>query len=113
MGARFQLDPSYMTDARLATFPVWKRAVLRAIRDYGFYLGDSTDRGLKVFPIESGTSYTSLGLPDPWVRYAKAHRLPSSFDRRIDRNVYEFDLESGVDWHRLRAIAPCVTSNDC
>jgi hypothetical protein len=113
MGSLFQLDPSYMTGERLATYPPWKRAVLRAIRDYGFYLGDSTDRGLKVFPIESGTSYTSLGRPDPWVAYAKAHHLPSSFDNSIDRTVYKFDLQSGVDWSRLRAIDPCVVSKDC
>jgi hypothetical protein len=113
MGSRFQLDPAYMTNARLATYPPWKRAVLRAIRDYGFYLGDSTDRGLKVFPIESGTSYTSLGRPDPWVRYAKAHDIPSTFDEIVDRTVYEFDLEDGVDWSRLRAIHPCLASKDC
>ena len=113
MGSRFQLDPRYMTNERLATYPPWKRAVLRAIRDYGFYLGDSTDRPLKVFPIESGTSYTSFGLPDPWVRYARAHDVPSSFDTRIDRTVYRFDLESGVDWRRLRVVHPCVAAKDC
>ena len=76
MGTRFQLDPAYMTDERLATYPPWKRAILRAIRDYGFYLGDSTNKSLKVFPIESGTGYTSFGLADPWVTYAK--RAPPS-----------------------------------
>ena len=113
MGERFQLDPSYMTDQRLATYPPWKRAVLKAIRDYGFFLGDSTSKSLAVIPIESGTSYTSFGLPDPWVRYAKAHRLPSSYDSQIHRIVYSFDLASGVDWSKLRAIDPCVTSKDC
>ena len=39
MGTRFQLDPSYATDAWLAGFPAWKRAILRALRDYGGYLG--------------------------------------------------------------------------
>ena len=113
MGSRFQLDPAYMTDKLLATYPPWKRAILRAIRDYGFYLGDSTGRTLKVFPIESGTSYTSFGLPDPWVRYARAQKIPSSVDPSIGRTVYDFDLAAGVDWHRLRAIAPCLASKDC
>ena len=113
MGTRFQLDPAYMTDARLATYPRWKRALLRAIRDYGFYLGDSTNRSLKVFPIESGSGYTSFGLADPWVTYAKKHRLPSSFDNNIDRTVYEFDVDSGVDWTKLRAIDPCLAAKDC
>ena len=113
MGTRFQLDPAYMTDARLATYPTWKRAVLRAIRDYGFYLGDSTSSSLKVFPIESGTGYTSFGLADPWVTYAKRHHLPSSFDSEIDRTVYRFDVDSDVDWSKLRAIDPCLASKDC
>jgi hypothetical protein len=113
MGSRFQFDPSYMTDKRLATFPPWKRAVLRAIRDYGFYLGDSTTSGLKVFPIESGTSYTSLGRPDPWVRYAKANHIPSSYDPTTGRTLYGFDLQSGVDWTRLRVIDSCLASKDC
>ena len=113
MGERFQLDPSYMTDQRLATYPPWKRAVLKAIRDYGFFLGDSTSKSLAVIPIESGTSYTSFGLPDPWVRYAKTNGLPPSYDSQIHRTVYTFDLASGVDWSKLRAIDPCVTSKDC
>jgi hypothetical protein len=113
MGSRFQLDPLYMTDERLATYQSWKRAVLRAIRDYGFYLGDSTNRTLKVFPIESGTGYTSLGRPDPWVRYARAHDIPSSFDSGIDREVYTFDLADGVDWRRLRVIDSCLAAKDC
>jgi len=113
MGARFQLDPRYLTGKRLATYPPWKRAVLRAIRDYGFYLGDSTHGSLKLLPIESGTSYTSFGLPDPWVQYARAHDLPSSHDSRIDRTVYQFDLAGGVDWRRLRVIDPCLAAKDC
>jgi hypothetical protein len=113
MGTRFQLDPAYMTDKRLATYPPWKRAVLRAIRDYGFFLGDSTGKALKVFPIESGTDYTSFGLPDPWVRYARSHGIRGRLERATHREVYDFDMQSGVDWHRLRAIAPCVASKDC
>jgi hypothetical protein len=113
MGTRFQLDPAYMTDERLASYLPWKRALLRAIRDYGFYLGDSTSRPLNVFPIESGTSYTSFGLPDPWVRYAKRRDLPSSFHDDIERELYRFDVADSVDWTRLRVIDPCVTAGDC
>jgi hypothetical protein len=113
MGTRFQLDPRYMTNRRLATYPAWKRALLRAVRDYGFYLGDSSGSTLKLFAIESGTGYTSFGLPDPWVRFARANNIPSSHDSSIDRTVYRFDLDSGVDWSRLRVIHPCVTAKDC
>jgi hypothetical protein len=113
MGTRFQLDPAYMTDERLATYLPWKRALLRAIRDYGFYLGDTTSRPLNVFPIESGTSYTSFGIPDPWVRYAKRNELPSSFHDEIQRELYRFDVADSVDWTQLRVIDPCVSAGDC
>lgn len=113
MGSRLQLDPAYMTDERLTRYPPWKRPVLRAIRDYGFYLGDSTGASLKLLPFESGTSYTSFGLPDPWVRYAENNRLPESNHPRIDKPVYEYDLEKDVDWSKLRVIDSCHASKDC
>jgi hypothetical protein len=113
MGTRLQLDPAYMTDERLAQYPPWKRPVLRAIRDYGFYLGDSTDASLKLLPFESGTSYTSFGLPDPWVRYAKKNGLPESNHPRIEETVYEYDLEKDVDWSKLRVIDSCLAAKDC
>ncbi len=114
MGTRFQLDPNYMTDERLKKdFPPWKRGVLRAVRDYGFYLGDSTSSSLKVVPIESGTGYTSLGRKDPWEQYGKRHDLPIVLDRGSGKRVYAFQPYTGVDWTRLRAIDPCVTERRC
>jgi hypothetical protein len=114
MGTRFQLDPDYMTEERLKSdYPPWKRALLRAVRDYGFYLGDSTASPLKLVPIESGTSYTSLGLDDPWQEYGKRHDLPIVLDSSTDERVYAFQPETGIDWTRLRVIEPCVTERTC
>ena len=81
MGTRFQLDPSYMTDERLAGYPQWKRAVLRALRDYGGFVGDTTSNEWTAMPIESGSGYTSFGLADPFVTYA-AQTIPSTIRSR-------------------------------
>jgi hypothetical protein len=111
MGTRFQLDPSYMTDARLATYPAWKRPILRAMRDYGFFLGDSTSSSIEGFRIDGEMSWLSYGVPSPWVEYAKQQDVPSHDDG--GRTLYYFDLASGVDWTKVRAIDPCVSRGDC
>jgi hypothetical protein len=111
MGTRFQLDPNYMTNERLATYPVWEQPILRALRDYGMYLGDDSGADSFALQIESGTTYTALGLEDEMVKYARSVGAPSSSDS--GRTVYTFDL-GNVDWaNHLRAIAPCVSERNC
>jgi hypothetical protein len=113
MGTRFQLA---MSDAQIDAMnvPDWKKAVLHALKNYGGYLGDSTSSPWTALSFESASDYTSFGLIDPFALYAKGHDLPSYFDGSIDRRVYLFDLDSGVDWARyLRVIAPCVTERTC
>ena len=108
MGTHFQLDPSYMTDERLAGYPPWKRAVLRALRDYGGFIGDSTSNSWTAMPLESGSGYTSFGLPDPFLTYAVVN---DPFDDSISPvgTNYRFDLAGGVDWTKLRVIDTCAT----
>jgi hypothetical protein len=113
MGTHLQLDPSYMTDERLATYPPWKQAVLRAMRDYGFFLSDSTSSPIGSVRFESGSSFTSMGLPDPFVMYAQEHDIPSYFDVNLARSVYLFDLQSDVDWTKVRVIDPCQLQWTC
>jgi hypothetical protein len=113
MGTHFQLDPSYMSNARLARYPQWKRAILRAMRDYGFYLSDTTGSPIGSVRFESGLSYTSLGRSDPFVAYARRHHLPHSYDSGVGRTIYEFNLQSGVDWKKLRVVDPCQSRGAC
>lgn len=74
-GARIQLDPTFPVDAQ--PWPVWKKAVARALQQYGAYLGDTG--GSLAFRAESGVNrgydawaaagVTSSSLRDlPWDR---------------------------------------------
>ena len=112
MGTRFQLDPSYATDAWLAGFPAWKRAILRALRDYGGYLGDTTGGGWTATPFESEVGYYSFGLPRPFAAYASS-RDATDADISLSGGTYYFNLASGVDWSRLRVLDPCVAQGTC
>ena len=109
-GSRLQLDPGYATDAWLAQFPAWKRAILRALRDYGAYFGDDSGSNLSVTSFESGTGYTSFGLADPFADYARSHVGQSIFQ---SGGIYYFDVQSGVDWSKLRVVDPCVAQKTC
>jgi hypothetical protein len=99
MGARFQLA---MSDAQIAALPVpaWKKTILTALAHYGGYVGDTGGPGF-AFELESGTTYTALGLPDPLVAFAKANGVP------MWNGEYVFNMASGVEWQRyLRVLEP-------
>lgn len=106
-GARFQLAMSEKQLAELDV-PGWKRAILRAMAEYGFFIGDTGGSPWDV-ALESGSTYTSFGYRDPWVAFARAAGASRSSDGR-----YYLDLASGVDWARhLRVIDPCVSQRTC
>jgi hypothetical protein len=95
MGQHFYLAYS---DAEIAALPVlpWKKAILTALAHYGFYVGDSGNYTLGFLWEGSNRS----GAPEPFVEIGKEQGLPSS------EGSYTFKLSEGVDWTRLRAIAP-------
>jgi hypothetical protein len=106
MGARFQLN---MTDAEIGALkvPDWKKTILRAMAIYGMYVGD-TGGGSWGIQAESGSTYTSFGLEDQLVTFAKAVRAP------LYQGRYVFNLRDGVDYAaRLRVIDPCVAHRTC
>ena len=106
MGARFQLD---MSDAEIDSLPVpaWKKTILRAMARYGMYFGDTGSGGWGI-QMESGATYTSFGLPDALVTFARAAGVPG------DGDDYVFDVGAGIDWRsRLRVIDPCEARGDC
>jgi hypothetical protein len=99
LGTRFMLA---MSIAQIDALPVprWKKAILTALAEYGGYFGDTGGPGFG-FMFESSVTYTALGLPDPFVEFAKANGVPASAGR------YVFDLAAGVEWARyLRVLAP-------
>ncbi|MHB1836666.1 MAG: hypothetical protein ACYCXW_17090 [Solirubrobacteraceae bacterium] len=105
-GMRFQLDYS---DAQIDALhvPTWKKTILRALANYGAFVGDTGGSGMN-FQLQSGSTYTSFGYPDAMVQYARSQPGVVAWDGR-----YVFNLASGVDWSRLRVIAPCVTAHTC
>lgn len=108
-GQRLQLN---MTDAEIDALavPPWKKTILRAMAQYGMYVGDTG--GSTWAPMfESGSSYTSFGYADPTVTFAQNHQGEGGIT--LWQGRYWFDLRTGVPWSRLRVIAPCVTQNNC
>jgi len=106
MGTRFQLN---MSDAEInaLSVPSWKKAILRAMARYGLIVGDTGSKwGLKE---ESARVYTSFGLSDKWVDWAKTQAGVTAWDGK-----YYFPINTGVDWQqRLRVVAPCVSQRTC
>lgn len=99
MGSWFSLA---MSDEQIAAMavPAWKKAILRALAHYGGFVGDTGGPGFAV-QIESGASYTSAGLPDPWVAFAQKNGLPQW------NGHYVLNLSQGVEWQRyLRVLTP-------
>jgi hypothetical protein len=100
MGAYYQLD---MSDEQIAAlgFQPWKTAILRALADYGGYVGDTGASGLGFITV-SGESYVRYGAVDPLVAVARAAGVARQSD-----GSYRLDVGSGVDWTRhLRVLAP-------
>jgi hypothetical protein len=105
MGMRFQLDYS---DAEVDSLsvPDWKKTILKAMAHYGFYVVD-TGTGSWAIAAESGATYSSFGVEDPLVTFASEHGLPSH------DGTYVYNIRDGVDWSRLRVVAPCVARATC
>jgi hypothetical protein len=111
MGARFQLA---MTPDEIdaLSVPAWKKTILRAMATYGMYVGD-TGGGSWGIQMESGSTFTSFGVPDPLVAFAQANGwIP--WQTVSGETVWVGRLNADVDWGRyLRVIAPCVTRQTC
>jgi hypothetical protein len=105
LGQHFYLN---MTDAEIAALavPAWKKAILTAMAHYGMFVGDTGGDSWRV-KIQSGTSYTSFGRQDPWVRLGRAAGATEY------GGDYVFDLESGVDWSKLAVADPCNSRGSC
>jgi hypothetical protein len=97
-GQRFYLA---YTDAEIEAFKFkpWKMALLKAIAHYGFYVGDSGNTTLS-FDWEGSRMYIPFGAPEPFETIGREQGVPREGGR------YIFKLSEGVDWTRLRAIAP-------
>ncbi len=108
MGARLWLDMSEREIDRLPV-PDWKRTVLRALRRYGGFVGDTMNGNSSLgIMVESGAGYTSFGYEDPWMELAE----------ELDAGTWEgmrvLDLDIDPDWRRhLRILHPCTARGTC
>jgi hypothetical protein len=98
-----------MSDEEIAALdaPAWRKTILTAMAHYGIYVGDT---GADPWGIEaeSGRTYTSFGMPDPFVELAIEYGIP------LSTNQYRLELAEGIDWTtRLRVIDPCVAQGTC
>jgi hypothetical protein len=94
MGQHFYLD---LSEAQIEALPqpAWAKTILRAMSEYGLYVGDTGGGFLK---LESGTSFTSLGLPEPWTQIAEEAGVPGTRDPATGKTDYQFDLSNVVNW---------------
>jgi hypothetical protein len=109
VGQHFWLD---MTEAEIRALdvPRWQRTILRALAQYGAYVGDTGGNESFGFQFESRSTFTSFGVDDPMVAFAQAQN--SGVTAGEER--YYFHVGAGVDWRdRLRVIDPCVAEATC
>jgi hypothetical protein len=111
MGQHVYLE---MNRREIATLPVrrWQRTILRAMADYGMFVGDTGGSGWGLM-LESGSGQTSFGRPDPWIGLSRRLGLPAV--RASDGAVrYVYHLRGVVDWPaELRIAHPCVSRGAC
>jgi hypothetical protein len=102
MGSRYQLA---ISAEKLSTYPSWQRAILRALKQYGAYVADTTgleeDWSLK---FESRAGYTSLGHEDPFVTLGRELGFDPQDYNENGWDEYWFLYNKGVNWERMRLV---------
>ncbi len=110
-GQFFQLT---YTDAEIDALPVpaWKKVVLHAMHQYGFYVDDTFGGDQHSFALhfESDKMYQAFGFEDPFVTYARAH---VGQDITGSGSTYYYQLAPGVDWSRIQVVKPCSIQGTC
>ncbi|MEU0883350.1 hypothetical protein ABZ345_32490 [Lentzea sp. NPDC005914] len=123
MGALFQLGMSVAEIDALDPQKVkpWHKVFLRAMAEYGMYLGDTGSEGLFSIETEAGNQYLTVGHADPWRTYGQANWEPWTHDG-ITEYVGKFFAPRDPDpdlwwknniWSHLRVLDPCVAAMTC
>jgi hypothetical protein len=112
MGQRFFLD---MDAAQIDALPnpAWQKTILHAMAEYGMYVGDTGGMGWGV-KLQSGSSYTSFGYPDPWESLGRRFGVPAWDGAGDGQTRYLFDLSDAVSWGaKLKALRACASPARC
>ena len=107
MGTHLWLD---LTDAEIdaAALP-WQRPILKALHNYGAFMGDTGGPGFDV-EFESPLTYTSFGRVDPLVPWAQANGF--TFNSTYGWVGSWSNVPSSV-WTHLHVLDPCVSQGLC
>lgn len=110
LGERIYLEMSDEEIEDLEAAP-WQRAILVAMARYGMYVEDTgaTANGWALI-VESGSSYTSFGRPDPWVALADTLGLPGAGETQVP-GAQVLGLQGLVDWGAKLRVAPPVVDD--
>jgi len=115
-GQWFALD---LTDSQVDALPGvagWQRTILKAMHDYGMFVGDEGSNG--AFELEVESPATWAGTTNPWIAYAQLQQAtdPNNHVSGSGSSFY-FNLNSGLGqsfWAaHLKAIDPCVIQRTC
>lgn len=97
MGARFFLNYS-QTEVDALAIPPYRKTITHAMRKYGAIVGDAGGSPIDLQPL-SGTTYTALGVADPFKTYMTSQGVTGLVDWR-----------TGVDYTgKLRVAAASVS----
>jgi hypothetical protein len=102
IGARVWLDSTPAEIAATHVSPDFQ-TILRAMHEFGGYIGDRCSACTLNISREAGLTYTAFGLPDPWRAVAKLH--PGEAE---SNGEYHIAIETGsIDLSKhLHVIAP-------
>lgn len=96
-----------ISNRKISKFPIWKQAILRAFRDYGAYVSDTTAvEDQWNLRIASSAHYNSFGSTDVFTQLAKNVGLSPEDYNDNGHPEYWFDLGSGVNWAQMRVVQP-------
>ncbi len=84
--------------------PPWKKVLLRAMATYGIYTYDNGGSAHSL-DWESGIPSILQTGQNKWTTWAKAQGIPGHTDSS-GHTIYAVDIQSGVDWTRLRVLKP-------
>jgi hypothetical protein len=95
-GQHIRLKASYNVAG--SGFPLWKKRILKAMQDYGCYIGDNGGASFNIH-LESEVPYQAFGRSPTCLEY-----LDSQFSHTPST---QWDLDTGVDWpNQLEVLNP-------
>jgi hypothetical protein len=114
-GATFQLDLTDTQVDAMTNIAPWQKTILKAMHNYGMFVGDEGSNGAFEFTIESPETW--VGVTNPWISYAQTEMPKANSHITGSGSSYEFNFNDGFtqSWwaSHLRMVDPCVIQKSC